>query len=86
MCGLAKEMLRSLPFWAGGITTLAWLGFLRFATPVWLGSPVLDWTLVAVTVAGSVMLERQIHRESLTLTDKPRNAGQDQLEGASARV
>ncbi|MGA2072996.1 MAG: phosphatase PAP2 family protein [Terriglobia bacterium] len=81
-----RDVLRSLPFWAGSITTLAWLGFLRFATPLWLGSRVLDWILVAVTVAGSLMLERQTHRETLTPADKRRIAGQGQLEGASARV
>ncbi len=81
-----RDVLRSLPFWAGGITTLAWLGFLRFATRVWLGSPVLDWILVAVTVAGSVVLERQTHQESIAAADKPRNAGRDQLAGVSAGV
>jgi hypothetical protein len=81
-----RDVLRSLPFWAGVITTLAWLGFLRFATTVWLGSPVLDWILVAATVAGSAMLERQTHRKSLTPADTRPISGQDQLADVSARV
>ena len=81
-----RDLPRFVPFWAGWIITLAWLGFLRFARPVWLGSTVLDWILVALTLAGSAMLERHAHRKTLTPADQRRIAGHDQLEGASAIV
>ncbi|MGD0128452.1 MAG: phosphatase PAP2 family protein [Terriglobia bacterium] len=56
-----RELPRSLLVWSGAAGTLAWLGFLRFARPVWLGSIVLDWSLVIATVAGTVVLVRQIN-------------------------
>jgi hypothetical protein len=59
----ARELPRSLPFWVGSVATLAWLGFLRFAAPVWLGAAVLGWSLVATTVAGSVVLEHRADRK-----------------------
>jgi hypothetical protein len=56
------ELRRSLPFWAGSTGTLFWLAFLRFGEPVWLGSAMMDWGLVALTVLGSVIIERQLSR------------------------
>jgi hypothetical protein len=79
------ELHRSLPFWAGSVGTLAWLGFLRFAAPVWLGSAVLDWSLVAMTVAGSVILERQANQKFRATENKRRAArSNEEFEAASA--
>jgi len=80
-----RELPRSLPFWAGSAGTLAWLGFLRFAAPVWQGSVVLDWSLVAVTVAGSVMLESQASRK-FCASEKQRQTvmSNEEFEAASA--
>jgi len=58
-----RELPVSLPFWGGSVATLAWLAFLRFAAPVWLGSVVLDWSLVMMTVVGSVIMEQRANRE-----------------------
>ncbi len=80
-----RELPRSLPFWAGTVATLAWLGFLRFGAPVWLGSVVLDWGLVAVTVAGSVILERQANRKFRASENERRAVrSNEELEAASA--
>jgi len=82
-----REMPRSWPFCAGTLATLAWLGFLRFAAPVWLGSFVLDWSLVAVTVVGLVTLERQASWK-LPAPEKERRAvrSSQELEAASVRL
>jgi len=79
-----RELPKSLPLWAGSIGTLAWLGFLRFAAPVWLGSAALDWSLVAVTVVGSATLERQVYREFCASPDKRQAVECQQLQAASA--
>jgi len=80
-----RELPRSFPFWAGSAATLAWLGFLRFAAPAWLGASVLDWGLVAATAAGSVMLERHARREYHTSKNRRRAVGpNEELETVSA--
>jgi hypothetical protein len=80
-----RELPRSLPFWSGTVATLAWLEFLRFGASVWLGSVVLDWSLVAVTVAGSVILERQADRKFRASENEQRAVRyNEELEAASA--
>jgi hypothetical protein len=79
-----RELPRSLPLWIGSMGTLAWLGFLRFAAPVWLGSAALDWSLVAATVAGSVTLERQMYRKFRASPDERKALECQQLQAPSA--
>ena len=79
-----RELPRSLPLWAGSLGTLAWLGFLRYATPVWLGSAVLDWSLLVSTVAGSVLLERRAYQKFCASVDKRQAVKRQQFEPASA--
>lgn len=79
-----RELHRSLPFLAGLVGTLAWLIFLRFGTSLWLGSVTLDWSLVSVTVVGSVMLERQAYRKFCASAQKRQALKRQQLEVASA--
>ncbi len=82
----ARELPRSLAFWTGTAGTLAWLAFLRFAAPLWLGSLVLDWTLVVVTVVGSVVLERQVDLRFSASADKRAAEERKLFQGESAQV
>jgi hypothetical protein len=78
-----RTLPKCVPFWGGAIGTLGWLGFLRFALPVWLGSTVLDWCLIVVTLVGSVILERQTHRSSPATASQGQSLARERLEASS---
>jgi len=79
-----RDLPRSLGFWVGLLGTFTWLGFLRYAVSLWSGSLLLDWSLVVVTVAGSVALEVQVYRRLRVWENNPLEAKCERFEAASA--
>jgi hypothetical protein len=78
------QLPRSPLLWSGVAGVLAWLGFLRFAAPLWLGSVVLDRSMVIVTVAGTAILERQAYRKLCACVGKGQAPKCQEIEAVSA--
>jgi hypothetical protein len=57
-----RDLPSSLPFLAGSFGTLGWLAFLRYGAAGWSSATLLDWSLIAVTIVGFVLLERRTAR------------------------
>jgi len=59
----AERRARVLSFFAGLVLTLAWLGLVRFGTPLVLKSWLIPWTLAILSTAAVFLLERSLHAD-----------------------
>ena len=58
---------RVFSFFAGLVLTLAWLGLVRFGTPLVLKSWLIPWTLAILSTAAVLLLERTLHPDEQTV-------------------
>jgi hypothetical protein len=60
-----KSGPRRLAFLFGTFASLLWMALVSFATPLFWISPVVPWTLVAVTIAASIWLAQYVQRAEM---------------------